>query len=71
MTKKETNVQVEIFEIPDKLQVFDDPRTRAKTIALPFQFPDGVSGILMISKLQRGAWKPSEIIKKVTITYNE
>lgn len=59
----------EVFIIPANLQVFDDPRTRAKTIGLPFQFPDGISGILMVSRLQRAAWRPFDVIEKIVITY--
>lgn len=59
----------EIFIIPASLQVFDDPRTHAKTLALPFQFPDGTAGIVMLSRLHRMAWKPSDIIESITIKY--
>ena len=61
----------EVFVIPPSLQVFDDPRTHAKTLALPFQFPDGTSGILMVSRLHRMGWKPADYFEKITITYKE
>lgn len=64
-----TKTKEEILKIPADLQVFDDPRTHSKTVALPFQFPDGTSGIVMVTRLQRAAWKPAELIEKITITY--
>lgn len=66
---KEKNDNEEVFVIPPNLQVFDDSRTHAKTVAFPFQFPDGINGVLMVSRLQRISWKPERIIKKITITY--
>jgi len=59
----------EVFDIPEKLQVFDDPRTHAKTIALPFQFPDSTNGIVMVSKLQKVGWRPADVIEKIVIHY--
>lgn len=67
MPKEKT--KEEIIIIPSNVQVFDDPRTHAKTVALPFQFPDAVSGIVMVSRLHRMAWKPDQIIEKIVITY--
>lgn len=61
----------EVIILPENLQVFDDPRTHAKTVALPFQFPDAVAGIVMVSRLHRMAWKPAHLIEKITITYKK
>ncbi len=66
-----TKSKIEEFEIPAQVSVFEDKKTGAKTVALPFQFQDGKNGVLMISRLNRLPWKPSESIKKITIEFNE
>lgn len=52
--------------------VFVDKRTKVKTVGIPFTFPDGVKGILSLTKLdQFSPWKPSKDLKKITIEFND
>lgn len=57
--------------IPDKVSVFEDKKTGAKTLAMPFQFPDGKNGVVMVSRLHKSAWIPKNHISKVTIHYED
>lgn len=61
--------KAESFEIPERIAVFEDHKTSAKTIALPFQFPDGKNGVIMISRLNKMPWTPAQTITKVTIEF--
>lgn len=72
MPKSEHNgtPKEEVLEIPERLQIFDDPRSHAKSVALTFTFPDGVAGVCIISRLNRFGWDPKKVIKEVKITYN-
>lgn len=49
--------------IPNKVSVFEDPRTKVKTVAFPIIFPDGKNGIVSITKLSKLAWTPSDDIQ--------
>ena len=64
-----SNGSNEVLAIPERVTVFDDPRSHAKTVALTFQFPDGTNGILMVSRLSRIPWSPEKVIKEITITW--
>ena len=66
---KKTIDSSEIFEIPEKMSVFTDPKTQAKTIALPFQFPDGSNGIVMVSRLSATPFTPFKVLEKITIKF--
>lgn len=62
----------EEIEIPKRIVVFEDKKTNAKTIALPFIFPqDNSSGAILITRLKKEEWKPCEYIKKIIIEYYE
>lgn len=63
-------MQEEII-IPDKMSTFEDKKTKAKTVAFPIVFPKGKNGALMITKLEKNGWNPSEDIKSIIINYNE
>ncbi len=62
MSKKQLKVKSDI-------KVFDDKKTNAKTIALPFRLPDGTSAVLMVTRLKSDAWVPE--ITSVTINYED
>ena len=68
MTSNPTTIEL---TIPDRLMVHEDPKTKAKTIALPFQLSDGINAALMICRLNESNWNPKEEIKKITITFND
>lgn len=55
--------------IPERLSVYEDGKTRAKSIAIPFQFPDNTNGLVIISRLSRGAWQPN--VEKVVVTFKD
>lgn len=54
--------------IPDQVQVFEDGKTKAKSVAFPFTFPDGTAGVLIVSRISRAPWQPIGI-NNITITY--
>lgn len=57
--------------IPEFTKVYEDPKTKAKTVAIPFTLPEGINAALMICRLHKGEWKPQKQIKKITIEYHE
>ena len=57
--------------IPERISVFEDKKTSARTIALPFQLPDGINCVLIISRLNRSPWKPEKDIDKIVIYYKD
>lgn len=59
----------ETIEIPAKMSVFEDKKTHARTVAFPFDLPNGEHAVLTITKLNPKAWIPSESIKSITLTY--
>ena len=59
------------IEMPQKISVFEDKKTKVKTVALPFKFQDGTNGAIMICRLDKGDWNPTVEIKDITINFNE
>lgn len=57
------------LKIKTGTKVFSDPKTHAKTIAIPFRLPDDSAAVLMICRLKEDEWNPEKIIKKIDITY--
>ncbi len=49
------------------LQVFDDDQTRYKSIALNFTFASGVKGFLIVTRIAKDQWDPSQEIESITI----
>lgn len=49
--------------------VFIDPKTDARTFALPFKLPDGTNAIVMVTRLKGFDWKPEKVISSITINY--
>jgi hypothetical protein len=56
------------LEIKDEQAVFVDSKTNARSIALPFRFPDGVAGVCIISRLKDQTWEPKEI-KNIIVSF--
>jgi hypothetical protein len=63
--------QIEELVIPNKISVFEDQKTKVKTVAFPFQFPDGANGVISITKLKKDPWNPAEDIETVHIVWNK
>lgn len=59
------------LEIKPETKVFVDPKTNARTIALPFRLPDNTAAALMICRLKDEQWEPKDIIKSITVEYHE
>lgn len=57
------------LKIKEGTKVFSDPKTHAKTIAIPFRLPDTTAAVLMVTRLKDEEWEPNRIIKKIDITY--
>jgi hypothetical protein len=60
-----------VIQVPSEISVLDDKKTHAKTVVFPFEFLTGASGVLYITKLKNGAWKPSNDIESITIKFKE
>jgi len=57
--------------IPNKIAVFEDPKTKVKTVAFTIVFPDGKNGVVSITKLSKFPWTPSEDIETVHVVWNK
>lgn len=55
--------------IPEDVAVFEDKRTNARSIALPFEFPNGKHGIVIMTRLTKMPWLPSNDIESITIHF--
>lgn len=62
---------IEEIVLPNKLAVFEDKKTKVKSVAFPFTFPDGAHGYVTITRLRRTPWTPSDDIKNVVINFND
>lgn len=58
------------LKLGSALKVFEDKKTHARTIAIPFRLPDGTSAVCMISRLKNDKWDASEITS-IDINYND
>ena len=58
----------EVLEITDKCKVFEDKKTHARSIAVPFYLPDGSSAAIIVTRLKNEEWNPASI-KTITIEY--
>ena len=70
-TDQKTSERTEEFIIPARVSVFEDKRTDAKTLAMPFQFPDGTNGVVMISRLTKLGWTPSNDVARIVIYFKK
>jgi hypothetical protein len=58
--------------IPDNCPIIRTPRTDAKSLSLPFSFPDGSQGILTVTKVMHTVgWNPRDDLEKVVLTFND
>ena len=62
---------IEELVIPNRVAVFEDHKTKVKTVAFPFQFPDGKQGVISITRLSKLAWNPADDIETVHIVWNK
>jgi hypothetical protein len=62
--------EVEIF-VPKENIVYVDKRSNAKSCAFQFTFPDGVDGLLTITRMTDKTWIPSNDIKHVSINFGK
>ena len=67
--KKElrSGIRVEEIVIPQQLATYTDEKRGVKSVAFPFQLPDGNNGIITITRLKTGEWIPSNDIKKIEL----
>lgn len=61
-----TNKTEEIL-VPLKIATHQDKKTGARSAAFPFVFPDGENGVVIVTRLKDGEWKPSNHIEKITL----
>ena len=59
------------LKIKEGTKVFSDPKTHAKTIAIPFRLPDTTAAVLMVCRLKDEDWSPSKEIDKIVIDYKK
>lgn len=64
---KPLEIRLEEVVIPQRISVYTDKKTKAKSIALPFQLPDGSNGAVIITRLDTTEWIPSKHILKVVL----
>jgi hypothetical protein len=57
------------IEMPEKVSVYEDKKSGAKTIAFPLIFPDKSDGAIMVTRLKKGEWEPLKMIKSITIEF--
>ncbi len=55
--------------IPDDIGIYQDKSTKARSIAIPFDYPDGEHGAVIMTRISPSPWRPSKIIEKITITF--
>jgi hypothetical protein len=55
--------------MPEKISVYTDTKSGAKTIAFPLIFPDQSDGAIMVTRLKKTEWEPLKMIKSITIEF--
>lgn len=70
----ETTIKVKIKReetiiIPSKIAIYEDKKTKVKSVAFPLNFPSGKNGMVTLTQLDNGAWQPSEDIESIVIKY--
>lgn len=71
MSQNPKNKEAESIVLPNKISVFEDAKTKVKTVAFPFQFPDGKNGVVSITRLSKMPWIPSEDIETVHLIWTK
>lgn len=59
------------IKMPQRISVFEDKKTKVKTVALPFTFKSGAQGAIMICRLDPGDWNPTVDIESIEIHFND
>lgn len=59
---------VEIF-VPEEVSVFEDKRSKAKSIAFPFRFLNGEKAIVTVTKLNPKIWEAQKEIESILIKF--
>lgn len=57
------------FNIGPKMKVFEDKKTRVKTMASQFDFPDGTRGVFSITHVSKGDWNPFDDLDSILINF--
>lgn len=55
--------------IPEKVNVFEDKRSKAKSIAFPFRFLNGDQAVVTITKLKPTKWEVYKEIETIKINF--
>ena len=66
--------------VPDPIKTYDillgpnikvttDKKSKTKVINFPFDFPDGIPGVLIICRVKDTEWTPSKTIRKINIEF--
>lgn len=63
--------QNETIVVPDKLSVFQDKKTGARTVAFPFDYGDGTHGVMMLTRLINAVWQPADDIESIVINFKK
>lgn len=64
----QTNVSL-VVEIPKTVSVFEDAKSKARTVAFPIDYPDGSHGVIILTRLKDEVWVPSKSIESIVINY--
>ena len=63
--------KMEIISVPDKVAIYTDKKTGVKSVAFPFSFPDGMNGIITVTKLVKMGWQPSDDIDNIQLNFKQ
>ena len=67
---KQNNEEYSVdLTVPRKIHVHTDKKTNAQSIALPFRFLDGGSGVAIVTRLEKETWVPAKDIKSIKIYF--
>lgn len=58
-------------EIGEKTKISIDKKSGARVMSLPFEFPDGTDGIVIICKMTQLPWKPSDEILNLNVNFKD
>ena len=57
------------IDIPPNLLPQTDKKSGAKSVYFPFQFPSGENGAIVVIKLVKMGWQPSDDITDIKINF--
>lgn len=52
-------------------KVIRDPKSKARVMNFPFDFPDDEKGVVIICRIKDDEWTPSDDISSVVIVFND